>query len=486
MRIKKIVQVVPVILCGGSGTRLWPLSRTSYPKQFLSLFGLKSLFQQTIERLVTSLVSNDFECLSPVVVANEEFRFLVLDQFRELGNIKPTLLLEPKGRNTAPALTIAALELISKGLDPVLVVSPADHAISNDKKFKEAVQKSINIAVNGPIVILGITPDHPNTGYGYIQPDSILNNLGCHSVKRFIEKPSEEIALKIFQSGDYYWNSGIFVLRASVWLDALKKFRPDIATATENSWLKKNIDTYFIRPDNQLFAKIESESIDCAVIEKCPGSNIEIEMVHLESEWTDLGGWDAVHSILPKDSNGNSIVGDVILFNSKNNLVHSSSRMVATLGVSDLFIIETADAVLVMHRDHCKNMRSIVAYLDKQERNEHKFHRKVVRPWGWYDSIDVGNGFQVKRITVKPGASLSLQMHLHRAEHWIVVRGQAQITNGEQIFLLNANQSTYIPKGQKHRLANLGTEQLEIIEVQSGSYLGEDDIVRFEDMYHRN
>jgi mannose-1-phosphate guanylyltransferase / mannose-6-phosphate isomerase len=485
--------VVPVILCGGSGTRLWPLSRSSYPKQFLVLSGganNQSLFQLAIDR--TNSVG-DVNCLigKTLVVTNEEHRFLALDQLRELKDISADLLLEPSGRNTAPALTFAALESQDQGIDPILIVTPADQTIQNNNAFTKALRQSVQIAESGAIAILGITPTAPETGYGYIKvsktsPQQFENEF---VVDRFVEKPSAKIATGYLNDGGYYWNGGMFVLKASTWLAALKEFRPDILQATTLAWERKTIDdstgASFIRPLKEGFASIPSESIDYAVIEKCPGSKFPIKMVALDAGWNDLGAWDAVWQVGNKDSQGNVVNGDTLISDSSNNLVHASSRLVSAIGVDNLVIVETADAVLVTTKSKSQTVKNLVEKLEERQREEKHLHRKVARPWGWYDSVDEGERFKVKRIQVKPGASLSLQKHHHRAEHWIVVKGTAEITNGDQVLTLTENQSTYIPQGQIHRLANPGFEPLEIIEVQSGAYLGEDDIVRFEDAYGR-
>ena len=477
--------VLPVILCGGSGTRLWPLSRSGFPKQFLVLSGdgsQKSLFQQAIERIQT-IATPQIELGKTVIVTNEEHRFLALDQLRELKNIQASLLLEPSGRNTAPALTLAALYAQEFG-DPILVVTPADQTVKEGAVFTKALQEAVEIAKEGAIAILGITPSAPETGYGYIKTGGQL------TVERFVEKPDVQTAKQYLEEGGYFWNGGMFVLKASVWLAALKEFRPDILAATEKSYQAKTQDDagdeLFLRPDKESFNAIPSESIDYAVIEKCPGSKFPIKMVELDAGWNDLGAWDAVWQVGKQDLAGNVTSGDTLISNSKNSLVHASSRLVSAVGVENLIIVETADAVLVADRANSQDVKHIVHQLEQQKREEKSLHRKVARPWGWYDSVDEGERFKVKRIQVKPGASLSLQMHHHRAEHWIVVKGVAEITNGDQVIILSENQSTYIPQGQTHRLANPGTTPLEIIEVQSGSYLGEDDIVRFEDTYGRS
>ena len=481
-------QVVPVILCGGSGTRLWPLSRAGFPKQFLTLSGDGSLFQQAVER-VNQLGASDILVGTTLVVTNEEHRFLSLEQLRELKNINATLLLEPVGRNTAPALTLAALQAIEDGHDPILVVTPADQTVQDAVAFQGALQQSIRAAANGGIVILGITPDKPETGYGYIQQSGTTGAQGEYTVAQFAEKPSLEVAKAYLAGGQHTWNSGMFVLRASTWLKALQHFRPDIATATEAAWQTKTIDTTFVRPNKEAFAQVPAESVDYAVMEKCPSSSFPVHMVPLDAGWNDLGAWDAVWQVNQdghQDAHGNVLQGDALLADTSNTFIHASSRLVGAVGVSNLIVVETADAVLVADRSQSQNVKKLVQQLEAKKREELSLHRKVHRPWGWYDSIDEAERFKVKRIQVKPGASLSLQKHHHRAEHWIVVKGTAEVTCGDRVTLLGENQSTYIPLGEVHRLANPGSTPLEIIEVQSGSYLGEDDIVRFEDTYGRS
>lgn len=476
--------IQPVILCGGSGTRLWPLSRSGFPKQFLILSGTNSLFQQALER-ISDTAADDISVGETLVVTNEEHRFLALDQLRELPTISSTLLLEPMGRNTAPALTLAALQATANNEDPILVVTPADQTIIDGATFTSALQQSIRVAASGAIVILGIAPDRPETGYGYIKHRGEIGENSAYAVSEFAEKPDLETAQEYLTSGKYTWNSGMFVLKASVWLKAIRRFRPDILEATQVSWNNKTTDAYFIRPEKTSFATIPSESIDYAVIEKCPASEFPIYMVPLAAGWNDLGAWEAVWQVGAQDTNGNVIRGDTLTTDTTNTLIHASSRLVSTVGVSNLVIIETPDAVLVADRNQSQHVKKIVQQLEQQKREEHTLHRKVHRPWGWYDSIDESERFKVKRIQVKPKATLSLQMHHHRAEHWIVVKGTAEVTCGEKVVILTENQSTYIPLGEVHRLANPGTIPLEIIEVQSGSYLGEDDIVRFDDVYGR-
>lgn len=480
-----MIDVTPVILCGGSGTRLWPLSRTGFPKQFLCLTGDNSLFQEAAQRL-SSLNSPEVNVAAPYIVSGEDHRFLASEQLREVGIELGAALLEPIGRNTAPALTLAALAAVEGGRDPVLVVTPADQTIARQDAFNDAMHQAIAEAAQGSIVILGITPDRAETGYGYIQAEaSDANPSSALKVRRFVEKPDAATAQAYLDEGGYFWNAGMFVLKASVWLKALETFRPDILQPTRDAWDKRNVDAQFVRPGKTEFTAIPSESVDYAVMERCPASAFPIKMVPLDAGWNDLGAWDAVWSVLSRDEAGNAHLGDVIATDSRNTLVHATSRLVSLVGVENLVVIETPDAVLVADKSRSQDVKHIVSALNQQRREEHTLHRKVHRPWGWYDSIDEGGRFKVKRIQVKPKASLSLQKHHHRAEHWIVVKGTAEITNGDKTLLLTENQSTYIPLGEVHRLANPGTIPLEIIEVQSGTYLGEDDIVRFEDTYGR-
>lgn len=483
-----MIQAIPVILCGGSGTRLWPLSRTGFPKQFLCITGNESMFQQAAQRLAT-LGNEQIHIANPLIVSGEDHRFLALEQLREAGVDLGAALLEPTSRNTAPALTLVALATAQDGNDPVLVVSPADQTVANNAAFTVALQQAIQGAADGCIVILGVKPTRPETGYGYIQT-LVEPGRAAQTVQRFVEKPNLQTAEQYLAEGGYFWNAGIFVLKASVWLKALERFSPDILQATQKAWATRTADAYanttFIRPGRAEFAAIPAESIDYAVMEHCPGSNQPISMVPLDVGWSDLGAWNAVWNVLPKDDQGNVHLGDVLSADSRNNMVHASSRLVSLVGVENLIVIETPDAVLVANKACSQDVKRIVDQLQATEREEHTLHRKVHRPWGWYDSIDEGSRFRVKRIQVKPGASLSLQKHHHRAEHWIIVKGTAKITCGEKKLLLTENQSTYIPLGEVHRLENPGITDLEIIEVQSGAYLGEDDIIRFEDEYGRN
>jgi mannose-1-phosphate guanylyltransferase/mannose-6-phosphate isomerase len=480
--MQNLINVTPVILCGGSGTRLWPLSRTGFPKQFLCLTGQYSLFQLAAMRLA-QLGEAEIVLAPPLLVTGENHRFLAVEQLRESGISLGHALLEPVGRNTAAALTFAALAAQATGQDPVLVVTPSDQTVADPVAFTRAMQKAIREANCGAIVILGVTPDRPETGYGYIKAER--NAFAALPVKCFVEKPDAATAQSYIDSGEYFWNAGMFVLKASVWLQALEQFRPDILQATCISWQERREDSQFIRPGEASFKAIPSASIDYAVMEHAPEAGLPIKVVPLNAGWSDLGAWEAVWNMLPKDAAGNTQVGDVQCIDSRNTMVHATSRLVGVIGVNNLIVIETADAVLVVDRTRSQDVKQIVKALSAQGREELTLHRKVHRPWGWYDSIDEGGRFKVKRILVKPGASLSLQKHHHRAEHWVVVKGTADITNGDKKLLLSENQSTYIPLGEVHRLANPGTIPLEIIEVQSGSYLGEDDIVRFEDHYGR-
>jgi mannose-1-phosphate guanylyltransferase/mannose-6-phosphate isomerase len=487
--------VVPVVLAGGSGTRLWPLSRALHPKQYLSLGvggSAETLFQQAVRR-AAAIGTAGIDVQGPCIVANEEHRFTVVEQLRDIGIEPARVLLEPFGRNTAPALQLAALEAARSskgGADPILVVTPADHAIARGADFTAAIRAAVRTAARGGIVVLGILPERPDTGYGYIRagaPAGSGKDEESRAVAAFVEKPDLATAQRYVADGSYYWNGGIFVLRASVWLEALRRFRPDIAAASETAFESAKSDASFLRFDTDAFGAIPADSIDYAVMEPASreGSGIPIRMVPLDAGWSDLGAWDAVWQVGERDGDGNAVQGDALLRSSRNTLVHATSRLVGVIGVDDVTVVETADAVLVAHRSRSGEVKELVASLAQTGRSEASSHRRVHRPWGWYESVDQGPRFQVKRILVKPGARLSLQMHHHRAEHWIVVSGTAEVTNGDSVTMLTENQSTYIPLGQTHRLANRGKLPLEIIEVQSGSYLGEDDIVRFEDNYGR-
>lgn len=471
------MSVLPVIIAGGSGTRLWPLSSGGFPKQFLSLGNKETLFQKACLR--TRLISsNKSSRQGLVIVTNEEYRFLAKEQLREI-NFDSTLLLEPESRNTAPAMTLASLYAQELD-DPILFVMPADHIIQDEHSFQLAALKAIEYAKENIMVILGITPTSANSGYGYIK-----TNLENGKVERFVEKPDEFTAKQYLENGNYYWNAGIFILRASLWLNILKKFRSDIETATKIAWQNYSSDGCFLRPDKNLFSKIPSESIDYAVIEKLPSNDFPIKMVPLDAGWNDLGSWDAVWKMEKTDTKGNAMKGEVVCIDSKNSYIDASSRMVGVLGVNNLVVIETVDAVLVADKDLSNDVKKIVDQIKAEDQEKYNSPRKVSRPWGWFDVIDTGHQFKVKRIHVKPGARLSLQKHNYRAEHWIVVKGNAMVTCGDKTFTITENQSTYIPLGEVHRLENKEKTPLEIIEVQSGTYLGEDDIVRLEDEYGR-
>jgi mannose-1-phosphate guanylyltransferase/mannose-6-phosphate isomerase len=478
-------KVIPVILCGGTGTRLWPLSRFSYPKQFISILGEKTLFQDVISR-VQLFNKKNIQIDTLYVVTNEEHRFLALEQinsFEQDFNIR--LLLEPVGRNTAPALTLAALEAAEEDVDSVLVVLPSDQLIVDIENFSSVIDKAVNLAAQGSIVVLGIPPNRPETGYGYIQRSLEIGSHEEFEVIQFVEKPNIERAKQFLSSEDFLWNAGIFVLTAKQWLSSVDVLRPDIKESVFNAWANRTSDARFIRPEQVLYEKVPAESIDYAVIEKCLQTNIPIKVLPLLSGWSDLGSWDSVSRLSKTDSLGNTYQGDVLFSNSEGSYVHSTSRLVAAVGLKNMVVVETPDAVLVLNKSESQDMKQVVEMLASRQRQEKNLHRKVYRPWGWYDSIDQGEQFKVKRIQVNPGASLSLQMHKHRAEHWVVVKGIAEITCGEKIFKLVENESTFISAGQKHRLSNPGNTPLEIIEVQSGTYLEEDDIVRLEDNYGR-
>jgi len=478
--------IQPVVLSGGSGTRLWPLSREKYPKQLLPLIGEDSLLQATVRR-VEGIAG--VELATPMVVCNEEYRFVIAEQLRVMG--KPgTVVLEPKGRNTAPALTIAAQAASVNGADPVLLVMPADHVIIDKAAFQAVVRQGAALAAGGAVVTFGITPDAPETGYGYIQAGAAFEGDGAKRIARFVEKPDLATAEGYLAEGNYLWNSGLFMVRASVWLAALKVCRPDILEACDKAWAEGKNDGEFVRVGKEAFAACPSDSIDYAVMERIAKPDAAATLpagvvIPLSAGWSDVGAWEALWKALPKDTNGNVAQGDVLLHDSTNTLALSEGRLIACVGVNDLVIVETADAILVAHKDKTQDVKKIVDSLKAAGRSEGQIHRKVFRPWGWYDSVDNGARFQVKRIVVKPGAALSLQMHHHRAEHWIVVSGTAKVTKGDTTILMSENESTYIPLGTTHRLENPGRVDLEMIEVQSGSYLGEDDIVRFEDVYGR-
>ncbi len=476
--------LTPVILSGGSGTRLWPLSRQQYPKQLLPLVNQHSLLQETVNRLDGL---NDVAIQPPIIVSNEEYRFVIAEQLRLIGKAGK-IILEPYGRNTAPALTIAALAATQEGSDPILLVMPSDHVLTDIATFQTAVYKGTLLAEKGMLVTFGITPDTPETGYGYIQHGAPLHESGAFQITRFVEKPDLATAQNYLQEGSYLWNSGMFMMRASIWLAAINACRPDILEACHAAWQPELVDGDFHRIDKSAFASCPSDSIDYAVMEPLsthPDTLPPGAIIPLAAGWSDIGAWDALWRTLPKDESGNITRGDVLLHACHNTLAFSEHRLVACIGVENVVVVETSDAILVAHQDKTQEVKHIVDLLKQRNRSEIRSHRKIYRPWGWYDSIDTGERFQVKRIVVNPGAALSLQMHHHRAEHWIVVRGTAQVTRADKVFLVSENESTFIPLGTPHRLENPGRVPLEMIEVQSGSYLGEDDIVRFEDKYGR-
>lgn len=476
--------LIPVVLSGGSGTRLWPLSREKYPKQLLPLIGEDSLLQATVRRMegLTGVKLG-----APLVVCNEEYRFVIAEQLRLIGT-KGAILLEPVGRNTAPALTLAALAALREGGDPILLVMPADHVIVDIKSFQAAVHKGLGLAAEGEVVTFGIKPDSPETGYGYIQSGEPRDEEGACRIARFVEKPDRVTAQAYLDAGLYFWNSGLFMLQASVWLSAIGFCRADILAACRAAWDQGSVDGDFLRVNREAFIQCPADSIDYAVMERIAAGDGSLPagvVIPLSAGWSDVGAWDSLWEVLPKDRDGNVSQGDVMLHDCHNMLVMSEDRLVACVGVEDMVVVETPDAILVAHMSRTQDVKKIVDGLKHAGRPEGQLHRKIFRPWGWYDGVDAGERFQVKRIVVKPGAALSLQMHHHRAEHWIVVRGTAQVTRGDATYLVSENESTFIPLGTRHRLENPGCVPLEMIEVQSGSYLGEDDIVRFDDAYGR-
>ncbi|SEP05669.1 mannose-1-phosphate guanylyltransferase / mannose-6-phosphate isomerase [Luteibacter sp. UNC138MFCol5.1] len=468
--------IVPVILSGGSGTRLWPLSRKNRPKQFLALVGDTTLFQQTVER--TRKLP---DTLPPIVVCSEDHRFTVAEQLQELGVDGASILLEPAARNTAPAIALAAMQALQRNDEAVLLVLPADHLIGDETSFVEAVKRATPLAGENWLVTFGIRPEAPETGFGYIRRSESISESGFR-VAQFVEKPNVETATRYVESGDFDWNSGMFLFKAARFLEELEKHSPEIHAAAAKVFATAQPDLDFVRFDKSAMTKVPDDSIDYAVMEKTDRAAV----VPVSCRWSDIGSWSALWEAADKDADGNAADGDVITLDTRNTLVRTHDRhMVATIGLDDVIVVTTPDATLVASRDEVQHVKKIVDSLSTAGRGEHLAHRQVYRPWGSYDSIDMGERFQVKRIVVKPGSVLSLQMHHHRAEHWIVVSGTAEVTCGEKVFLLTENQSTYIPLGVTHRLRNVGKVPLELIEVQSGSYLGEDDIVRFEDVYGR-
>lgn len=490
--------IQPVILSGGSGTRLWPLSREHYPKQLIALCGDNTLLQDTVKRLgglaaLAARAGSDANVAAPLVVANEEHRFLIAEQLRQIRQPFAKIILEPVGRNTAPALTLAAQAAVQDGADPVLLVMPADHVIQDVAAFQQAALQGATLASDNYLVTFGIVPDAPETGYGYIKKGETVAD-GANRIARFVEKPDLATAEQYLQSGQYLWNSGMFMMRASVWLAAISQCQAGMAAACCEAMAKGREDSDFFRVDHNSFEACPGDSIDYAVMEKitddsaqtaAPDPALRAAVIPLDAQWSDVGSWTSLWAVSGKDADGNVIKGDVYSHNTRNSLLISESRLLATAGLDELIVVETADAVMVAAKDHAQDVKKLVESLKGDQRTHHQTHRKVYRPWGCYESIDAGDRFQVKRISVNPGASLSLQMHHHRAEHWVVVKGTARVTCGDEVKMLTENQSTYIPIGVKHRLENPGTIPLELIEVQSGSYLGEDDIVRFEDVYNR-
>lgn len=464
--------VVPVVLSGGSGTRMWPLSRSHYPKQFLPLVTEHSLFQDTLSRLPSSI-----GLAAPMVICNQDHRFMVAEQLQQMGVKAESIILEPVGRNTAPAVALAALN----AADPksVLLVLPADHVIENHAALATAVSQACEAARAGALVTFGIVPTGPETGYGYIQRGA--EQGAGYKVASFVEKPDLATAEQYLASGEYYWNSGMFAFTAESFLQELERYRPDILEACRTAYDAMQSDFDFKRVSEALFAACPSESIDYAVMEK----TTKALTIPLDAGWNDVGSWSSLWEVSKKDAGGNSLQGDVIAIDSTDSFLHSEGRLVAAVGVDNIVVVETADAVMVAAKDRVQDVKKITEVLKRDKRSEFEAHRKVYRPWGWYDSIDMGPRHQVKRISVNPGAKLSLQMHYHRAEHWIVTKGTAKVTVGEREVVLSEDQSIYIPLGNTHRLENVGRIPLEIIEVQTGSYLGEDDIVRFSDDYGR-
>ncbi|WP_339777575.1 mannose-1-phosphate guanylyltransferase/mannose-6-phosphate isomerase [uncultured Thalassospira sp.] len=472
--------IIPVILCGGAGTRLWPLSRKNYPKQFLPLLSEnQTLFQAALIR------ANKISEKNSLIICNQDNRFLAAEQIKTLGIDWAEILLEPVSRNTGPAITLASLKVLSeeKISDAILVVMPADHFIENDIEFEKSIKSGIEVARTGKIVCFGVPPIRPETGYGYIKKGNKLQNSKdeTYEIAKFTEKPDKHIASQYIDSGDFYWNSGIFIVKASVFINEMNKHEPELVLACQLGIDNAVRDLDFIRIDADSFAQSKNISVDYAIME-CTDKAV---MIPMSSGWNDVGSWSALWQLKKESQNGNVCVGDIITDEATNSYLHSTSRLIAAVGINDLVVVETKDAVLVSSKDKVQNVKNIVNKLIEENRNEQHSHREVYRPWGKYDSVDIGERYQVKRITVKPREKLSVQMHHHRAEHWIVVRGTAKVTIGKKTVLLSENQSTYIPLGEVHALENPGVIPLEIIEVQSGSYLGEDDIIRFEDRYGR-
>ena len=485
------MKLQPVILSGGSGSRLWPLSREMYPKQLIQLVSEQTMLQETASRLNGLNDSEQIELLSPVVVCNEEHRFFVAEQLRQIGSPADKIILEPVGRNTAPALTLAALAVAADDADTVLLVMPADHVIKEESIFHDAIHDGMRLSGEGYLVTFGIKPDSAQTGYGYICMGTALDgDTSAQLIERFVEKPDLDTAQAYVDSGDHLWNSGMFMMTASSWLDEMQRLQADMLTSCKDAFAGGESDRDFYRVDTEIFSACPADSIDYAVMEKITEQGGKAAhpaaVIPLDAGWSDVGVWSTLWDVGEKDEAGNVIKGDVYAINTRNSLLFSGQRHISSVGLDDVIVVETADAVLVAHKDHAQDVKLVVNRLKAAQRSEHLNHQLVYRPWGSYECIDCGERFQVKRITVKPGACLSLQLHHHRAEHWIVVKGTAQVTRGEDVFLVTENESTYIPLGVKHRLENKGAIPLEMIEVQSGSYLGEDDIVRFEDIYGRD
>ena len=466
--------ITPVLLCGGVGSRLWPVSRQGRPKQYLNLIGETSMLQQTLTR-IESLTQT-----SPIIVCNEEHRFLVAEQVRQLGLTSPTIILEPEGKNTAPAIALAAIAASASDPEVNLLVLPADHYVGKPAALIDAIEKAASASSQGKLVTFGLVPSRPETGYGYIkQGEALATDVSV--LEQFVEKPDQSTAEAYIASGDYVWNSGMFMFTAGQFLASLAKFQPEMASVCELAMEQAERDMDFIRPNAEVFATCPSDSIDYAVMEHTPQGAV----VSLDCDWSDIGAWSALWEAGDQDAAGNVTQGDVVLNKTQNSYIRSQSRLVTTTGVSDLVVVETADAVMVADRHSVQDVKDIVNALKASDRSEADVHQRVFRPWGSYESLTSGDGFQVKRLIVNPGQQLSLQLHHHRAEHWVVVRGTAKVVNGDSELILSADQSTYIPVGVKHRLSNPGPEVLELIEVQSGSYLGEDDIIRFDDVYGR-
>ncbi|HFE4535665.1 TPA: mannose-1-phosphate guanylyltransferase/mannose-6-phosphate isomerase [Escherichia coli] len=469
--------LLPVIMAGGTGSRLWPMSRELYPKQFLRLYGQRSMLQETVLRL------DDVDAREPVVICNQEHRFLVAEQLRQINKLSHNIILEPVGRNTAPAIALAALSAIENGDDPILLVLAADHIINNKLAFHQAIKSAFKFALQGRLVTFGIVPTGPETGYGYIHrgQEETLDEQIAYQVSRFVEKPNKETAESYIASGEYYWNSGMFMFRAKKYLEELEKFRPDILDACKAAIQGCKESDEFIKVDRDLFIACPDESVDYAVMEK----TTDAVVVGLDADWSDVGSWSALWEVSPKDDKGNVLTGDTFLHNANNCYINTDEKLIAAIGVDDLVIINTKDAVLVVNKDQVQDVKKVVEYLKANHRSEYKRHREIYRPWSRCDVVVQTERFNVNRITVKPGAAFSMQMHHHRTEHWVILSGTGEVTIKDQKFLLTENQSTFIPIGAQYRLENPGKIPLELLEIQSGSYLGDDDIIRIKDQYGR-